>query len=83
MAGTARAAHTAATPHAPLLGSMATSGLGTARWKVMSPLVPESGSVALMVRMALPAGVCSGNVTWEGRKPLSALGPPGLEQPQG
>lgn len=50
---------------------MATSGLGTARWKVMSPLLPESGSVALTVRMTLPAGVCSGSSTWKRRKPVS------------
>lgn len=55
---------------------MATSGLGTARWKVMSPLLPESGSVALTVRMTLPAGVCSGSSTWKRRKPQSSSGSP-------
>lgn len=64
---------------------MAMSGLGTARWKVTFPLLPESGSVALTVRMMLPAGVCSGNVTWKRRKPQSVPGPPcGLSsQPAG
>lgn len=52
-------------PHAPLLGSMETPALGVARWKVNSPLLPESRSVALTVRMALPAGVCSSRVTWK------------------
>lgn len=60
---------------------MATSGLGTARWKVMSPLLPESGSVALTVRMTLPAGVCSGSSTWKRRKLQSASGSPCPEPP--
>lgn len=42
----------------------------------MSPLLPESGSVALTVRMTLPAGVCSGSSTWKRRKPQSESGSP-------
>lgn len=48
----------------------------------MSPLLPESGSVALTVRMTLPAGVCSGSSTWKRRKPQSASGSPHCPESQ-